>query len=57
MHKQHTRLSPGEKRHRKRMATVASVDEVEPYPRAPEQILDPDQAPEGKRPRVHNKRT
>jgi hypothetical protein len=56
-HKQQTRLSPGEKKQRKRMATVASVYEVEPYPRTPEQILDPDQAPEGKRPRVKNKRT
>jgi hypothetical protein len=31
--KQHTRLSPGEKRNRKRMATVVSVYEVAPYPR------------------------
>ena len=57
VHKQHTRLSPGEKKHRKRMATVASVYEVEPYPRTPEQILDAEQARAGKRPRVHNKRT
>jgi hypothetical protein len=57
VHKQHTRLSPGEKKQRKRMATVASVYEVEPYPRTPEQILDADQAPEGRRPRVENKRT
>jgi hypothetical protein len=56
-HKQQTRLSPGEKKQRKRMATVASVYEVDPYPRTPEQILDPKQAPEGKRPRVQNKRT
>jgi hypothetical protein len=56
-HKQHTRLSPGEKKNRKRMATVVSVYEVDPYPRTPEQILDPDQQPEGKRPRPENKRT
>jgi len=53
-HKQHTRLSPGEKKNRKRMATVVSVYEVDPYPRTPEQILDPDQQPEGKRPRPEN---
>jgi len=56
-HKQHTRLSPGEKKNRKRMATVASVYEVAPYPRTPEQIMNPDQHPEGKRPRPENKRT
>jgi len=56
-HKQHTRLSPGEKRNRKRMATVVSVYEVDPFPRTAEQILDPDQQPEGKRPRPQNKRT
>lgn len=56
-HKQQTRLSPGEKKQRKRMATVASVYEVDPYPRTPEQILDPEQAPEGQRPKVQNKRT
>jgi len=56
-HKQHTRLSPGEKKNRKRMATVVSVYEVDPYPRTAEQILDPEQQPEGKRPRPQNKRT
>jgi hypothetical protein len=56
-HKQHTRLSPGEKKNRKRMATVASVYEVAPYPRTAAQILDPDQQPEGKRPRPQRKRT
>jgi len=56
-HKQHTRLSPGEKKNRKRMATVVSVYELAPYPRTPEQILDPDQQPKGKRPRAQNKRT
>jgi hypothetical protein len=56
-HKQHTRLSPGEKKNRKRMATVVSVYEVAPYPRTAEQILDPDHQPEGKRPRPERKRT
>jgi hypothetical protein len=56
-HKQHTRLSPGEKKNRKRMATVVSVYEVAPYPRTAEQILDPEQQPEIKRPRPQNKRT
>jgi hypothetical protein len=56
-HKQQTRLSPGEKKNRKRLATVASVYEVAPYPRTPEQILDPEQQPEGKRPRPEKKRT
>ena len=56
-HKQQTRLSPGEKKNRKRMATVVSVYEVDPYPRTPEQILDPEQQAEAKRPRPVNKRT
>jgi hypothetical protein len=56
-HKQHTRLSPGEKKNRKRMATVVSVYEVDPYPRTAEQILEPEQRPEGRRPRPSNKRT
>ena len=36
---------------------MVSVYEVDPYPRTSEQILDPDQRPEGKRPRPENKRT
>ena len=56
-HKQQTRLSPGEKSHRKRMATVVSVYEIGRYPRTPEQILDPDQRPEQKRPQPCYKRT
>jgi len=56
-HKQHTRLSPGEKKNRKRMATVVSVYEIDPYPRTAEQILNPDQEPDGRRPRPANKRT
>ena len=51
-----TRLSPGEKRNRKRMATVVSVYEVDPYPRSPEQILNRQPA-EGPRPRPQRKRT
>ncbi len=56
-HKQRTRLSPGEKKDRKRMATVVSVYEVDPYPRTAEQILDPQQHPYGRRPKPSNKRT
>jgi len=56
-HKQRTRLSPGEKRNRKRMATVVSVYEVDPYPRLPEQILDPEQQPLFERPPPTHKRT
>ncbi len=55
--KQQTRLSPGEKSNRKRMATVVSVYEIASYPRTPEQILDPEQRPEQKRPQPINKRT
>jgi len=55
--KQRTRLSPGEKGHRKRMATVVSVYDIERYPRTAQQILDPEQAPEGERPRPCHKRT
>ncbi|MCA1682221.1 MAG: ISKra4 family transposase [Actinobacteria bacterium] len=36
-----TRLSRGEKRHRKRMAEVGSVYDVTPTPRGPEDILPP----------------
>lgn len=38
-HKLQTRLSKGEKRHRKRTATVAAVYTVAPYVRTPEQVL------------------
>jgi hypothetical protein len=50
-----TRLSRGEKRNRKRMATVASVYEVDPYPRTSEQIMGLEEA-ETIRPKVRNKR-
>lgn len=55
-HKQRTRLSPGEKANRKRMATVAAVYEVAPYLRTPEQIVNPELEPEMPRPRPRNKR-
>ena len=54
-HKLKTRLSRGEKRNRKRMATVASVYEVDPYWRTAEQIMGLDE-PETLRPKVRNKR-
>jgi hypothetical protein len=56
-HKQQTRLSAGEKKNRKRMATGVSVYERERYPRTPSPFLDPEQKPEGKRPRPCRKRT
>jgi hypothetical protein len=54
-HKLKTRLSRGEKRNRKRMATVASVYEVDPYWRTAEQIMGLDEQ-ETLRPKVRNKR-
>lgn len=50
-----TRLSPGEKRQRKRMATVASVYTVAPYIRSPESVMTPDEEAPA-RPRVEHKR-
>ena len=38
-HKLQTRLSRGEKRNRKRMATVASVYDAAPAPRTPRDVL------------------
>ena len=55
-HKIQTRLSPGEKHHRKRMATVAAVYEVEPYLRSAAQIMGQDLTPMSERPKVQNKR-
>lgn len=49
------RLSRGEKRNRKRMATVAAVYEVDVYPRTAEQIMGLEEA-ETIRPKVQNKR-
>lgn len=55
--KQLTRLSPGEKRHRKRMATVLSVYEIEPRPRSAEQVLDGQPESQVPRPKPQRKRT
>lgn len=50
-----TRLSPGQKRQRKRMATVASVYTVPRYKRQPEDIIG-DQRDPPERPAIHDKR-
>lgn len=53
------RLAKGEKRNRKRMATVAAVYTVAPYVRSPEQIvrtLAPHREPAAPRPPVEHKR-
>jgi hypothetical protein len=50
-----TRLSPGQKRQRKRMATVASVYNVSPFPRRPEDIIGDERDPP-QRPAITNKR-
>ncbi len=58
-HKLTQRLSKGEKRNRKRMATVAAVYTVAPYVRTPEQVvrsLAPLNEPAPARPPVQNKR-
>lgn len=61
-HKLKTRLSKGEKRHRKRIATVAAVFTVAPYVRTPEQVLEsvartqPADPPGLPRPRPEHKR-
>ncbi|MCK5192155.1 MAG: ISKra4 family transposase, partial [Methylococcales bacterium] len=55
--KMQTRLSPGEKGHRKRMATVVSVYEIAPYFRTPAQILDPEENTDNQRPKPCRKRT
>lgn len=49
------RLSPGEKRQRKRMATVASVYTVAPYARSPAAVMS-HEAEAAPRPKVANKR-
>ena len=58
-HKLGKRLSRGEKKNRKRMATVAAVWSVAPWLRTPDDIvrdLDGAEARAGPRPRAHNKR-
>ena len=59
VHKLDKRISRGEKRNRKRMATVAAVYTVAPYVRTPEQIvrtLAPHHEPAAPRPPVEHKR-
>jgi hypothetical protein len=53
-----TRLSPGEKRNRKRMAEVAAVYDLDAVPRTPEDVLPAEDAAEARspRPRSGNKR-
>lgn len=55
-HKLKTRLSKGEKRNRKRMATVASVYETQPHHRTAEQIMGVDGQEPPARPKILNKR-
>jgi hypothetical protein len=58
-HKLTTRLSKGEKRNGKRMATVAAVYTIAPFVRQPEDCLHPRSSltiPEPRRPRPQNKR-
>lgn len=55
--KMRTRLSPGEKANRKRMATVVSVYLIAPHERTPKQILEPDRYPQAPRPSPESKRT
>lgn len=55
-HKLKTRLSRGEKRNRKRMATVASVYETTLHQRTAEQIMGVDGQEASARPQIFNKR-
>lgn len=56
-HKKLTRLSKGEKKNRKRMATVASVYSIKPQPRDPDEMLvHLKEEPPAPRPRPENKR-
>jgi len=54
--KKKARLQPGEKKGRKRMATVVSLYETSPYQRTPEQILGIDEESSPLRPKIENKR-
>ena len=54
--KKKARLQPGEKKGRKRMATVVSVYEIAPYYRTPEQILGINEEILVSRPKPENKR-
>jgi len=56
-HKLKTRLSPGEKRNRKRMATVATVYSIKPNVRTPESIMETESpGTDPPRPKPENKR-
>ncbi|MBC8503424.1 MAG: ISKra4 family transposase [Chloroflexi bacterium] len=55
-HKMGTRLSKGEKKNSKRMATVAAVYTIEPFMRAPEDIIGDSSLPGPPRPRPEQKR-
>ncbi|MGH7383300.1 MAG: ISKra4 family transposase [Candidatus Methylomirabilales bacterium] len=56
-HKMKTRLSAGEKRNRKRMATVATVYSIEPHQRTAETIMGVEEETEkAPKPRARNKR-
>ena len=56
-HKLTSRLSKGEKRNRKRMATVAAVYELPPVARSPDDVLrELDGTPRAARPRARRKR-
>jgi hypothetical protein len=56
-HKLQTRLSKGEKRNRKRMATVATVYSIERHERTAESIMgDQDEANQSEKPRAKDKR-
>jgi hypothetical protein len=55
-HKLTKRLSRGEKRHRKRMATVATVYTLHPEPRTAEEVVFGPPGNSGKRPRPESKR-
>jgi hypothetical protein len=50
------RLTKGEKRNSKRMATVASVYTISPFVRTPQQIINPKESQDLKRPRPEGKR-
>jgi hypothetical protein len=57
-HKLETRLTPGEKKNRKRMAQVATVYSVAPWPRTAADVVHPRRDPDldTTRPRPHDKR-
>jgi hypothetical protein len=55
-HKLKTRVSRGEKRNRKRMATVAAIYDVAPHWRSAEHIMGVDETPAGPGPRPDGKR-